>query len=156
MAIMAHWAQLLVDSSNRFIHMQILFNKFKQNLQAGVLQCGYWLAMANAFTAELSATCGFNWLLIDGEHGPNDLRTILAQLQAVAPYPTSPIVPAVDGTTANIKQLLDIGAHNLLIPMVESAQQAQTIVAATCYPPKGNRGVGAAIARSSRWLSIDA
>lgn len=135
--------------------MKKLTNSFKTRLLAGETQYGYWLAMANAYTAEIAATCGFDWLLIDGEHGPNDVRSILAQLQAVAPYPVSPIVRAVEGTTANIKQLLDIGAHNLLIPMIESAEQATNMVAATRYPPKGNRGVGAAIARSSRWLAIE-
>jgi 4-hydroxy-2-oxoheptanedioate aldolase len=135
--------------------MKKLTNSFKTRLLAGETQYGYWLAMANAYTAEIAATCGFDWLLIDGEHGPNDVRSILAQLQAVAPYPVSPIVRAVEGTTANIKQLLDIGAHNLLIPMIESAEQASNMVAATRYPPTGNRGVGAAIARSSRWLAIE-
>lgn len=135
--------------------MKKLTNSFKTRLLAGDTQYGYWLAMANAYTAEIAATCGFEWLLIDGEHGPNDVRSILAQLQAVAPYPVSPIVRAVEGTTANIKQLLDIGAHNLLIPMIESAEQARNMVAATRYPPKGNRGVGAAIARCSRWLAIE-
>ena len=135
--------------------MKKLTNPFKQRLLAGETQYGFWLAMANAYSAEIAASCGFDWLLIDGEHGPNDVRSILAQLQAVAPYPVSPIVRAVEGTTANIKQLLDIGAHNLLIPMIESAEEASLMVAATRYPPKGNRGVGAAIARSSRWLAIE-
>lgn len=135
--------------------MKTLQNPFKQRLLKGETQYGYWLAMANAYSAEMAATCGFDWLLIDGEHGPNDIRSILSQLQAVAPYPASPIVRAVEGTTANIKQLLDIGAHNLLIPMVESAEQAASLVAATRYPPKGKRGVGAAIARSSRWLAVE-
>lgn len=132
-----------------------LSNSFKQRLVKGEIQYGFWLAMANAYSAEIAATCGFDWLLIDGEHGPNDIPSVLAQLQAVAPYSASPIVRAVEGTTANIKQLLDIGANNLLIPMIESAEQAQSMVAATRYPPKGNRGVGAAIARSSRWLAVD-
>lgn len=132
-----------------------LSNSFKQRLLAGEQQYGYWLAMASGYSAEIAATCGFDWLLIDGEHGPNDIRSILEQLQAIAPYSSSPVVRAVEGTTANIKQLLDIGAHNLLIPMVESAEQAKMLVAATRYPPFGNRGVGAAIARSSRWLAVE-
>ena len=135
--------------------MTKLTNTFKQRLKAGDTQFGFWLAMANAYTAEISATCGFDWLLIDGEHGPNDIRSILSQLQAVAPYPSSPLVRAVEGTTANIKQLLDIGAHNLVIPMIESAEHAQAMVDATLYPPAGKRGVGAAIARSSKWLAVD-
>ena len=132
-----------------------LENTFKQRLLANESQYGYWLAMANSYSAEIAATCGFDWLLIDGEHGPNDICSILAQLQAIAPYPVSPVVRAVEGTTANIKQLLDIGAHTLVIPMVETAEHATSLVAATRYPPAGNRGVGAAIARSSRWLAVD-
>lgn len=135
--------------------MKTLANPFKLRLHSGDTQYGFWLAMANAYTAEIAATSGFDWLLIDGEHGPNDVRSILAQLQAIAAYPVTPIVRAVEGTTANVKQLLDIGAHNLLIPMVETVSQAENMVAAICYPPKGNRGVGAAIARSSRWLAIE-
>ena len=134
--------------------MTTLTNTFKKRMLIGDTQFGYWLAMANAYTAEITATAGFDWLLIDGEHAPNDIRSMLAQLQAIAPYPVSPIVRALEGTTANIKQLLDIGAHNILVPMVESAKQARQIVAATKYPPRGNRGVGAAIARSSKWMAI--
>jgi 4-hydroxy-2-oxoheptanedioate aldolase len=129
-------------------------NPLKAALRAGKTQIGLWLALANPYTAEICATAGFDWLLIDGEHAPNDIRSILAQLQALAPYPVSPMVRAVDGDPALIKQLLDIGAQSLLIPMVESAEQARAIVAAVRYPPAGIRGVGAGIARASRWQAI--
>jgi len=135
--------------------MNTLTNHFKRALADNKVQYGYWLALANAYTAEICATAGFDWLLIDGEHAPNDIRSILAQLQAVEPYPSHPVVRPVEGTTATIKQLLDIGAHNLLIPMVETAQQAAELVSATRYPPNGVRGVGAALGRSSRWLAVD-
>jgi len=135
--------------------MKTLKNPFKQALAQNSVQYGYWLALANAYTAEIAATAGFDWLLVDGEHAPNDIRSILAQLQAIEPYASQAVVRPVEGTAANIKQMLDIGAHNLLIPMVETAAQAEQLVSATRYPPRGNRGVGAAIGRSSRWLAVD-
>lgn len=126
-------------------------NPFKTALAAGRPQIGLWLSLAEAYTAEICATAGFDWLLIDGEHAPNELRSMLAQLQAVAPYPGHAVVRAVDGDTARLKQLLDIGARTLLVPMVDTPDQARALVAATRYPPQGVRGVGAAIARASRW-----
>ena len=107
--------------------------------------------MADPYLAEVSATAGFDWLLIDGEHGPNDLRSTLAALQVIAPYASQPVVRAVVGDVALIKQLLDIGAKNLLIPMVDTPEQARLIVSATRYPPLGIRGVGSAVARASLW-----
>ena len=129
-------------------------NPFKQALKEGRMQIGLWCGLADAYAIEAIAGTGFDWLLIDGEHAPNDLRTVLSQLQAVAPYPTHPIVRPVIGDVALIKQLLDVGAQTLLIPVVESAEQAATLVAATRYPPRGIRGVGSALARSSRWNQI--
>jgi 4-hydroxy-2-oxoheptanedioate aldolase len=126
-------------------------NSFKHALLAKQPQIGLWLSMAQPYSAEVCATAGFQWLLIDGEHAPNDVRSTLAQLQAVAAYPGQPVVRAVNGDTALIKQLLDIGAQNLLVPMVDTAVQARALVAATRYPPEGVRGVGAAVARASRW-----
>lgn len=126
-------------------------NPFKTALAAGRPQLGLWLSMADPYLAEVSATAGFDWLLIDGEHAPNDIRSTLAALQAVAPYPGQPVVRAVHGDTALIKQLLDIGARNLLVPMVDTAEQARALVAATRYPPRGIRGVGSAVGRVSLW-----
>lgn len=134
--------------------MEIPTNTFKQALANNEPQIGLWLGLANGYCAELSAHAGFDWLLIDGEHAPNDLRTILAQLQAVAPYQAHPIVRPPVGDTALIKQYLDIGVQTLLIPMVDSAEQARELVRATRYPPEGIRGVGSALARASRWNSI--
>jgi 4-hydroxy-2-oxoheptanedioate aldolase len=126
-------------------------NPFKSALQARQPQIGLWMSLASAYTAEICATAGFDWLLIDGEHGPNDVRSMLAQLQAVAAYPGHAVVRAVSDDTALIKQLLDIGAQTLLIPMVDDAAQARRTVAATRYPPEGRRGVGSFVARVSRW-----
>ncbi|KRC80575.1 4-hydroxy-2-oxo-heptane-1,7-dioate aldolase [compost metagenome] len=126
-------------------------NPFKSALAARQAQVGLWLSMADPYMAEVSATAGFDWLLIDGEHAPNDLRSTLAALQSVAPYRSQPVVRVVAGETARIKQLLDIGAKNLLVPMVDTAEQARALVAATRYPPEGVRGVGSAVGRASRW-----
>ena len=126
-------------------------NPFKSALANGQAQVGLWLSMADPYLAEVSATAGFDWLLIDGEHAPNDLRGTLAALQSVAPYRSHPVVRAVAGETPLIKQLLDIGARTLLVPMVDTADQARAVVAATRYPPLGVRGVGSAVGRASRW-----
>ncbi|CAM2138475.1 4-hydroxy-2-oxoheptanedioate aldolase [Paraburkholderia tropica] len=131
--------------------MPVIVNPFKQALTEKRPQIGLWAALADAYVTELLATTGFDWLLIDGEHAPNDLRSTLAQLQAVAPYATHPIVRPVRNDNALIKQLLDIGAQTLLVPMIENADEARAAVAATRYPPHGVRGVGSALARASRW-----
>lgn len=132
----------------------MLKNAFKARLKAGEPQIGLWLGLADAYCAELAANAGFDWLLIDGEHAPNDLRSLLGQLQAIAPYPSQPIIRPVVGDTALIKQVLDIGVQTLLVPMVESAEQARELVRAITYPPHGVRGVGSALARASRWNSV--
>ncbi|WP_324698887.1 4-hydroxy-2-oxoheptanedioate aldolase [Novosphingobium sp. RL4] len=126
-------------------------NSFKNSIANHKPQIGFWQALASPYTAEISAGAGFDWLLIDGEHAPNDIPLILAQLQAVAPYPVEAVVRPPVGDPVIIKQLLDIGARSLLVPMVESAEQAELIVRATRYPPHGIRGVGSAIGRASRW-----
>jgi 4-hydroxy-2-oxoheptanedioate aldolase len=126
-------------------------NNFKQSLQRGESQIGLWLALANAYATELCAGSGFDWVLLDAEHAPNDLRSLLSSLQSVAPYPSHPVVRLPHGDVTLIKQVLEIGATTLLIPMVESAEQAQQLVRAMRYPPQGIRGVGSGLGRSSRW-----
>lgn len=126
-------------------------NPFKTAMAEGRPQIGLWLSLANPYTAELCATAGFDWLLLDGEHAPNDVRSLLTQLQAVQAYRAHPIVRVVNGDTALIKQVLDIGAQTILVPMVDTPEQAAAAAAATRYPPLGVRGVGAAAARASRW-----
>ena len=126
-------------------------NRFKSAIAGGQRQIGFWLSMADPYLAEVSATANFHWLLIDGEHAPNDVRTILAQLQAVAPYAAEPVVRPVNGDPALLKRLLDIGARNLLVPMIDTAEQARACVSAVRYPPHGTRGVGSAVGRASRW-----
>ncbi|WP_375577007.1 aldolase/citrate lyase family protein [Paracidovorax oryzae] len=126
-------------------------NPFKAALAACRPQIGLWLSMADPYLAEAAATTGYDWLLIDGEHAPNDLRSTLGALQAVAPYPSQPVVRIAEGSTALIKQVLDIGARTLLVPMVDTPEQARAIAAATQYPPHGIRGVGSAVGRVSQW-----
>ncbi|UCV02775.1 4-hydroxy-2-oxoheptanedioate aldolase [Dechloromonas denitrificans] len=135
--------------------MQIPFNQFKAALRAGRNQFGLWLGLGETFSAEICAGAGFDWLLIDAEHGPNDLRSILAQLQAIAPYASQAVVRPPQGDHVLIKQLLETGVQTLLIPMVESAAQARGLVEAMRYPPAGIRGVGSALARASRWGRIE-
>ena len=126
-------------------------NHFKQAIGAGKPQIGLWQALASPYTCEICAGAGFDWLLIDAEHAPNTIPLVLAQLQAAASSTVEPIVRLPIGDMVLIKQYLDIGARSLLIPMVDDAQQAAQLVAATRYPPHGVRGVGSAIGRASRW-----
>ena len=135
--------------------MKLPSNVFKQALRQGKPQIGLWVGLADAYAAELLASAGFDCLVIDAEHAPNDPRSVLAQLQAMAPYPVHPIVRPVRGAADLIKQYLDIGAQTLIIPMVDTAEQARQMVAATRYPTRGVRGVGSAMARASRWSQID-
>ena len=135
--------------------MQIPRNHFRDALKAGQAQVGLWVGLADANAAEALAGCGFDWLLLDGEHAPNDVRALLAQLRALAPYPVHPIVRPVQADVALVKQLLDIGAQTLLVPMIETSAQAALMVQAMRYPPQGVRGVGAALARASRWNLVD-
>ncbi len=130
---------------------EIITNRFKAALRDGQRQIGLWLAMADPYSAEICAGSGFDWLLLDGEHSPLDLRTMLEQLQAAAPYPAHVVARPPTGDPVLIKQMLDIGAQSLLIPMVETVEQAEMLVRATRYPPQGFRGVGAGIARAARW-----
>lgn len=140
--------------------MHTPINLFKQAMAQGRPQIGLWLGLADAYSAEILAGTGYDWLLVDGEHAPNDLRSILHQLQAIAsaagalppgaPAP-HPIARVPVGDTALIKQYLDIGAQTLLVPMVDTPEQAQALVRATRYAPEGVRGMGSALARSSRW-----
>lgn len=126
-------------------------NTFKRALAQKQSQIGLWLGMCSGYAAEMVAGAGFDWLLIDAEHAPNTLDSVLAQLQALAPHPAHPVVRSAWNDIVEIKRLLDVGATTLLIPMVQNANEAQRAVASTRYPPQGVRGVGAALARASQW-----
>jgi 4-hydroxy-2-oxoheptanedioate aldolase len=129
-------------------------NQLKQRLQSGEVLYGCWVGLADAYAASVTATAGFDWLLIDGEHAPNDVRSLLAQLSVIDAGESLAILRPPDGNSTTIKQYLDIGARSLLVPMIESAQQAVDVVRATRYPPEGMRGVGAALARASEFGAI--
>lgn len=133
----------------------MIINEFKQALRQKKPQIGLWLGLANSYSAEIVAGAGFDWLLIDGEHAPNDVRSILTQLQAIAPYHSQPVVRPPWNDAVIIKQLLDTGAQTLLIPMVQTADDAANAVKACRYPPLGIRGVGSALARASRWNRVE-
>lgn len=129
-------------------------NTLKRRLKAGETLVGCWLGMAEPYLAEISATASFDWLLIDGEHAPNDIRSMAAQLAVLEAGDASTVVRLPDDNPARIKQALDIGAQTLLIPMVESAAQAEQVFRATRYAPLGFRGVGSALARASKFAAI--
>jgi len=125
-------------------------NRFKLVLKEGRVRIGFWLALTDSYSAEICAGAGFDWLLIDGEHSPHTLVTIVGQLQAISGYPECDAVvrvPWADQVT--IKQYLDLGVQTVLVPMVENAEQAAEVVRACYYPPAGIRGVGGA--RAARW-----
>jgi 4-hydroxy-2-oxoheptanedioate aldolase len=118
-------------------------------------QYGMWVCSGSAMNAEIAAGSGLDVVLIDAEHSPNSLESILAQLYAVSAYPVAPLVRPPVGDPVLIKQYLDIGVQNLLIPMVDSAEQAAEMVRAVRYPPHGIRGIGSSLARASRWNRVD-
>jgi 4-hydroxy-2-oxoheptanedioate aldolase len=127
-------------------------NPFKAALREGRAQIGLWQALASPLSAELCAAAGFDWLLLDGEHGPNDVPGLLAQLQAVAAVGAAhPVGRVPVGETWIVKQYLDIGFTTLLVPMVDSGEDARRLARACRYPPDGIRGVGAGIVRASRF-----
>ena len=129
-------------------------NTFKQALKDKRVQIGFWQALANPYTVEISADAGYDWLLLDAEHAPNDIPLLVAQLQAMRGSASHAVIRPPVGETFIIKQLLDIGAQTLLVPMINSRQMAEEMVRAVLYPPHGVRGVGAALARASRFNRI--
>lgn len=135
--------------------MDLPANRFKAALKAGRRQIGCWLSLADPSAAEIAGTAGFDWLVIDGEHAPNDLRSILGQLRVLAAYDAHPVVRLPVGETWLIKQALDLGAQTLLIPLVESAAEARRLVRAVRYAPEGNRGMGGGGARATRYGAIE-
>lgn len=128
-------------------------NAFKADLRTGKIQIGLWLSLGEATTAELCAQAGFDWLVIDAEHGPNGLRDILAQLRAIGSA-AHPVVRLRSDDRALIKQALDVGAKTLLLPMIDSVEQAREAVRSVLYPPMGVRGIGASLARASLYGTV--
>jgi 2-dehydro-3-deoxyglucarate aldolase len=128
-------------------------NRFKQDLQAGKTLVGCWSSLANPFTTEILGLAGFDWLLLDGEHSPNDLNSFILQLMALKDSPSAPVVRPQSNDTVQIKRLLDAGFYNFLIPFVETAEEAAQAIAATRYAPEGVRGVSVSM-RGNRFGTI--
>jgi len=133
--------------------MELPQNAFKRALKAGKAQIGLWSSLSSNYTVEVIAGAGFDWLLLDAEHSPNDLESLLTQLQAAAPYPAAPVVRVPWNDMVTIKRVLDIGAQSLLIPYVCTAEEARSAVSYTRYPPQGLRGV-AGTTRATRFGRI--
>lgn len=133
--------------------MNLPENHFKRALREGRQQIGLWCSLPGSYAAEAVAGSGYDWLLFDTEHSPGDPLTVLAQLQAVAPYDVSAVVRPASNDTVLIKRFLDLGAQTLLIPYVQNAQEARAAVAAMRYPPDGIRGVSG-LTRATRFGRI--
>ncbi|MDQ1173006.1 4-hydroxy-2-oxoheptanedioate aldolase [Microbacterium testaceum] len=116
---------------------------------------GMWVCSGNATITEVAAGSGLDWLLLDLEHSATSLESVLTQLQVAAAYPVTPVVRVPWNDPVTIKRVLDLGAQNLIVPMISTAAEARAAVAATRYPPQGVRGVGSALARSARWNRVD-
>src|SRR4030081_3839488 len=130
-------------------------NRWIQRICSERPRFGLWVASGSGYVTEICAGSGIDWLRLDQEHAPNDLRTTLEQLQVLAGYPDVDVLvrpPSADPVV--IKQLLDIGVQNIIVPMIDGPGEAAAAVAATRYPPEGIRGVGSALARASRWNRI--
>jgi 4-hydroxy-2-oxoheptanedioate aldolase len=130
--------------------LELPHNAFKRSLKAGRPQIGLWSSLSSNYSVEVIAGAGFDWILLDTEHSPNDLESVLTQLQAAAPYPTTPVVRVPWNDMVTIKRTLDIGAQSLLVPYVSTAEEARAAVSYTRYPPQGLRGV-AGTTRATRF-----
>ncbi|QGU08673.1 4-hydroxy-2-oxo-heptane-1,7-dioate aldolase [Corynebacterium occultum] len=135
-------------------HLELPATFTQRVVQATRPQIGMWICSGSPVAAEILAGSGMDWVLIDGEHSPYGLETITDLLRATAAYPATPVVrvPAVDRVL--IKQYLDLGVQNLMVPMVHNLELAQEAIASVHYPPTGVRGVGSALARAARWGAV--
>jgi 4-hydroxy-2-oxoheptanedioate aldolase len=122
--------------------MDLPVNPFKHALAAGTPQVGLWSSLSSNITVELIAASGYDWILLDMEHSPNDLESLVTQLQAAEPYPTHAVVRVPWNDMVMLKRVLDVGAQSVLVPMIDTAEQARAAVASMRYPPRGVRGVG--------------
>lgn len=128
-------------------------NRFKKALKEGRQQIGLWNSIPGSLTAEMLATCGYDWIVLDTEHALTDVPDILPMLQAMAPYRTAPVVRPASNDRVLIKRLLDFGAQTLLIPYVQNAFEARAAVEAIRYAPRGVRGV-AGMMRASVFQTV--
>ena len=128
-------------------------NAFRQRLRAGETLIGCWCSLANPITTEILGVAGFDWLLLDGEHSPNDVTTFIPQLMALKDSVSAPVVRPSWNNPVEMKRLLDAGFYNFLVPFIETADEARRAVAATRYPPQGIRGVSVS-QRSNRFGTV--
>jgi 2-dehydro-3-deoxyglucarate aldolase len=128
-------------------------NTFRRDMLAGKKLIGCWSSLSSAITTEVLGVAGFDWILLDGEHSPNDVATFIPQLMALKDSSSAPVVRPTSNNTVELKRLLDAGFYNFLIPFVESAEEAARAVAATRYPPQGVRGVSVS-QRSNRYGTV--
>ena len=130
--------------------MDLPVNHFKRGMKAGKPQIGLWSGLSSHYSVEVIAGSGFDWLLLDTEHSPNDLENVVTQLQAASAYPTTSIVRPAWNDMVLIKRFLDVGVQTLMIPYVQTSEEAAMAVAYTRYPPRGVRGV-AGTTRATRF-----
>lgn len=133
---------------------KVLSNPLKEALQKGKPQYGMWLNSTSPVMAEVAATCGYDWLLVDGEHGPNDTMSLMHQIQVIGGYKSHPVVRVPENHEATIKLVLDMGFKTIMVPMVNNKADAEKAVSAITYPPEGVRGVGAGVGRATRWNCV--
>ena len=126
-------------------------NPFRQCLESGEPSFGAWLGLPDNSAAEIMAGAGFDWLLVDHEHAPYELRDVLSHLQVMAGYDVAPVVRPASGDPVLLKKLADVGAQSFIVPMIDSAEEAADVVRALRYPPDGQRGMGTSLARAARW-----
>lgn len=129
-------------------------NPFKAAMNAGRSQIGFWQSLGTPITTEIAAGAGFDWLLLDGEHGPIDVPIMRDLLMAMKGSATHPVVRVSEGQTALIKRVLDVGAQTILVPLIDTAEQAAHAAAAMFYPPRGVRGAGVGVVRASGYNTI--
>lgn len=129
-------------------------NPMLEQLTSGKAQYGAWLGIPDTCVAEIMAGAGFDWLLVDHEHGPFELRDIMHHLQAMAAHDVAPIVRPVDSNASLLKKLCDIGVQSFLVPMIDTPEQAAAVVDAVKYPPAGSRGLGTSMARAAQWNTV--
>ncbi len=135
--------------------MRLPENRFKAGLRAGRQQIGVWSGLGGPLAAEALATCGFDWIVIDTEHAPMEVTDVLPALQAIAAYPeTSAVVRPAIGEWVLIKRLLDLGAQTLILPYVQTPEEAEEAVRAMRYAPRGVRGM-AGVTRASRFGAVE-
>jgi 4-hydroxy-2-oxoheptanedioate aldolase len=132
------------------MNTDILTNHLKRALREGRPQLGLWSSLSSHISVEVIAGSGFDWILLDTEHSPNELTMVHSQLQAMMGSTASPMVRPAWNDAVLFKRLLDVGVQSLLVPWVQNAEEARIAVAATRYPPEGVRGV-ATTTRANRY-----